>query len=205
MRSWFSAFERVATETMTLPLILRLDVTGKPLRWIPWQEAVCLYARDMVAWTAGDHTFQLHGGYSRLTGLQTCMEINSIIAVHGEFRRGFGKMVPPLNNRELFSRDRHVCLYCGKQQPDGALTRDHVVPISRGGRDCWSNVVTACKRCNAHKGRRTPDEARMPLLAVPYVPNMAEYLVLRNRHILADQMEFLRHQFKDVERRWHVQ
>lgn len=31
----------------------------------------------------------------------------------------------------------------------------------------------------------------MKLLAVPYTPNLAEYLILQNRRILADQMEFL--------------
>ena len=190
---------------MLLPLILRLDVTGKPVRWVPWQEAVCLYTRDMVAWTAGEHTFRLHGGYSRMTGLQTVVEINSIVAVRGEYRRSYKEMIPPLNNRELFRRDRHTCLYCGQERPDWELTRDHVIPMSRGGKDGWPNVVTACKRCNAHKGRRTPDEAHMPLLAVPYVPNMAEYLVLRNRRILADQMQFLRNQFKDAKRQWQVQ
>jgi len=190
---------------MPLPLILRLDVTGRPVRWVPWQEAVCLYTRDRVAWTAGEHTFALHGGYSRVTGVQTVIEVNSIIAVRGEYRRSFSRMVPPLNNRALFRRDRHTCMYCGLEHPDQELTRDHVVPMSRGGRDGWSNVVTACKRCNAHKGRRTPDEAHMPLLAVPYAPNMAEYLVLRNRRILADQMEFLKSQFRDVRRPWGTQ
>jgi 5-methylcytosine-specific restriction endonuclease McrA len=190
---------------MPLPLILRLDVTGRPVRWVPWQDAACLYTRDMVAWTAGEHTFALHGGYSRVTGVQTVIEVNSIIAVRGEYRRSFSRMVPPLNNRALFRRDRHTCMYCGLEHPEQELTRDHVVPMSRGGRDGWSNVVTACKRCNAHKGRRTPDEARMPLLAVPYAPNMAEYLVLRNRRILADQMEFLKSQFRDVHRPWGAQ
>ncbi|MEJ2452290.1 MAG: HNH endonuclease, partial [Gammaproteobacteria bacterium] len=71
---------------------------------------------------------------------------------------------------------------------------------SRGGRDNWANVVAACRRCNAHKGGRTPEEAAMPLLAVPYVPNLAEYLFLRNRRILADQMEFLKTQFKSQQR-----
>jgi len=66
-------------------------------------------------------------------------------------------------------------------------------------------VVTACKRCNARKGSHTPEEARMPLLAIPYVPNLAEYLVLRNRRILGDQMEFLKMQFKDVDREWKKQ
>ena len=31
----------------------------------------------------------------------------------------------------------------------------------------------------------------MKLLAVPYIPNLAEYLILSNRRILADQMQFL--------------
>jgi hypothetical protein len=42
----------------------------------------------------------------------------------------------------------------------------------------------------------------MPLLAIPYVPNLAEYLVLRNRRILADQMEFLRVQFRQMGKDW---
>jgi hypothetical protein len=32
----------------------------------------------------------------------------------------------------------------------------------------------------------------MELLYAPYVPNKAEYLILTNRRILADQMEFLK-------------
>ena len=185
---------------MSLPLILRLDVAGKPVKWIPWQEAACLYARDRVAWTAGDHAFPLRGGHSRITGIQTIVEINSIVAIRGEYRRAYKRHIPPLTNRELFRRDQHTCLYCGRAHPDPGLTRDHLIPLSRGGRDAWANVVTACKRCNAHKGCRTPDESNMPLLAVPYVPNIAEYLVLRNRRILADQMAFLKVQFKNRDR-----
>lgn len=189
---------------MSYPLILRLDVTGQPVKWIPWQEAVCIYAREMVAWTAGEHVFSLHGGISRLTGEHSIVEINSIIAVRGEDRLAHRRIVPPLTNRELFRRDRHLCLYCGREHPDPELTRDHVKPISLGGRDHWANVVTACRRCNTHKGGRTPEEARMPLLAVPYVPNLAEYLYLRNRRILADQMEFLKAQFRQQNRHWKM-
>jgi 5-methylcytosine-specific restriction endonuclease McrA len=53
------------------------------------------------------------------------------------------------------------------------------------------NVVTACRGCNQRKSGRTPEEARMQLLYAPYVPNKAEYLILSNRQILADQMDFL--------------
>jgi hypothetical protein len=69
--------------------------------------------------------------------------------------------------------------------------------MSRGGSDSWENVVTACYRCNNQKGSRTPEEwGKHNLLAVPYVPNKAEYLFLQNRRIVADQQEFLMARFR---------
>jgi len=182
-------------------LILRLDVTGQPVRWIPWQEAVVLQARGMVAWHAGATAFTFRGGLNRETRRRSSITVSSIIAVRGVLRHGAVETrVPPLTNRELFLRDGHLCMYCGKQFPEHLLTRDHLLPISRGGRHTWSNVVTACKSCNHAKGARTPEEAGMALLAVPYVPNRAEYLVLSNRRILADQMEFLKKRFRSERR-----
>ena len=63
-------------------------------------------------------------------------------------------------------------------------TVGYILPMSRGGRDTWMNVVTACRTCNQKKGSRTPEEAHMHLLYAPYVPNRAEYLILTNRRIL---------------------
>ena len=65
-------------------------------------------------------------------------------------------------------------------------------PLSQGGRDIWENVVTACFHCNSRKGGRTPQQASMPLLAVPFRPSWVEHLILSNRNILADQMAFLK-------------
>jgi 5-methylcytosine-specific restriction endonuclease McrA len=53
------------------------------------------------------------------------------------------------------------------------------------------NVVTACSKCNQKKDDKTLLEAGLQLLYVPYVPTRAEYLILENRNILADQMDFL--------------
>jgi 5-methylcytosine-specific restriction endonuclease McrA len=87
-------------------------------------------------------------------------------------------------------------MYCAREFPELQLTRDHIQPTSRGGADRWENVVASCKRCNQHKADRTPEEANMQLVALPYRPNNAEYLALTNsRRILGDQMEFLRGQF----------
>ena len=43
----------------------------------------------------------------------------------------------------------HRCAYCGKEGP---LTRDHVIPLSRGGPHSLANLVPACRSCNAKKG-----------------------------------------------------
>lgn len=178
------------------PLILRLDVAGAPVRWLPWQDAVNLYAREMIAWTAGERLFTFKGGINRTTGQRSIVKINSIIAVKRSNQLKQAKRtIPPLTNRELFLRDAHLCMYCGHKYREASLTRDHIIPISKGGKDRWSNVVTACRHCNTHKANRTPEKANMPLLAIPFIPNWAEYLALSNRRILIDQMDFLKTQF----------
>jgi hypothetical protein len=189
-----------------VPMILRLDVTGKPVEWSTWQDAVCLYFKEKVIWTIGATELEFLGGFSRLTGERSTVSINSIIAVKGSNQHiNTHKTVPPLSNKELFFRDGNMCMYCGVELRSSMLTRDHVVPLYQGGKNMWSNVVTACRSCNARKGGRTPEEAHMPLLAVPFVPNWAEYLLLTNRRILADQMEFLKAQVGKNSRLLHLQ
>ena len=175
------------------PLILTLDQNGVPHRWVTWQHACFYHARNLVAWAVGDHSFTYRGGVSRITGERSSITTSSIIAIKGRAlgSRAFSQ-VPPLNNRELFHRDQHLCAYCGGEFSFLRLTRDHILPVSRGGRDLWMNVVTACRHCNEKKGNRTPEKAEMELLYMPYIPNKAEFLILTNRHILADQMEFLK-------------
>ncbi|MDC3197192.1 HNH endonuclease, partial [Gammaproteobacteria bacterium] len=68
-------------------------------------------------------------------------------------------------------------------------------PLSRGGIDVWTNVVTSCRRCNNRKADRSPEQANMELLAIPFVPNQYEFLYLSNHNVLADQMEFLSTRF----------
>jgi len=45
------------------------------------------------------------------------------------------------------------CAYCGATPiEDQSLTIDHVKPRSKGGQDCTSNVIPACRSCNQEKG-----------------------------------------------------
>lgn len=174
--------------------VLRTDVAGMPLEWIGYQDAVRLYHLGQVSYTCGSSLYWIHGGICSRTGRRSVIEVNSIIATVGDnhaINKAHAHYTPPLNNQTLFRRDAHLCLYCGERFPDWVLSRDHVTPISQGGEDVWTNVVAACKRCNNHKAGRTPEEAGMQLLAVPFTPTHAEYIYLKGKRILADQMEFL--------------
>ena len=179
-------------QQQAIPLILTLDTSGRPIDWFNWKDAVNLYVRQQISWTASKTTIRIYGGTCRFTGLQSFIDINTIIAIRGASAKYNKYVTPCLTNRTLFERDRHTCIYCGHQFKTALLTRDHIIPKAKGGADNWKNVVTACKACNVKKGCRTPRDAHMPLLALPYMPNKAEAMILSNRKILADQMDFLR-------------
>jgi len=174
--------------------VLRTDIAGMPLEWIDYREAVRLYHTEQVAYACGTHLYTVFGGYSALSGQRSSIDVSSIIATVGHSPdHGYvhDQYTPPLNNRTLFKRDANLCLYCGLRFPTSELTRDHVTPLSQGGRDAWGNVATACRRCNNHKGGRTPEQAGMQLIAVPFKPTYAEYIYLKGRRVLADQMQYL--------------
>lgn len=60
---------------------------------------------------------------------------------------------------EVLRRDGHTCRYCGGVAPDVVLVVDHVVPVALGGSDDPSNLVAACRDCNAGKSSASPDAA----------------------------------------------
>lgn len=171
--------------------VLQLDVSGRPQAWISAKDAAILYASDGVAWTLGETFFVLRGGTQLRTGLQSRIEVHPIVAVRGAVPSKAWRQTPALSNPKLFDRDRQVCAYCGHRLHVDDLTREHIVPTSRGGQDSWMNCITACRPCNGRKGNRMPEEARMSLLYLPYVPSLHEDMILRGRRILVDQMEFL--------------
>ena len=178
--------------------VLRTDVSGMPLEWIGYQEAVRLYHLEQVAYTCGTLLYEIRGGINAISGKRSVIAVNSIIATQGgtyAYLKCRHDYVPPLSNAALFRRDFNMCLYCGGVFSPKDLSRDHVTPLVQGGTDTWSNSVAACKRCNHHKGGRTPEQAGMQLLAIPFIPNHAEYIYLQGRRILVDQMQFLRAHF----------
>ncbi|MER2604059.1 MAG: HNH endonuclease [Candidatus Competibacter phosphatis] len=178
--------------------VLHTDVTGMPLEWINYQQAVRLYHAEQVAYTCGMVLYTVHGGVSTLSGRRSAIAVNSIIATRGGAYarlRARHDYVPPLSNASLFRRSCNTSLYCGETFAILDLSRDHVKPLVQGGADRWNNVVTACKPCNHRKGGKTPEQARMQLLAIPFTPNHPEYVYLQGKRVLADQMDFLRAHF----------
>jgi 5-methylcytosine-specific restriction endonuclease McrA len=63
----------------------------------------------------------------------------------------------PLSRENVYRRDGYACVYCGCDNRK-TLTLDHVIPQSKGGKDAWDNLVTACKRCNSEKSNLTLEE-----------------------------------------------
>ena len=171
--------------------VLKLSAQGVPQSWITLEQAVLHYAAQQVRWEAGAPVAVFRGGHNAISGLQSEITVNSIIGTCGVPGINPFEQHPAITNDKLFARDRQVCAYCGDHFAADALTREHIVPVSRGGPDHWMNVVTACRSCNHRKGNRTPESAGLPLLYTPYVPSLWEDFILRNRRILADQMGFL--------------
>lgn len=64
---------------------------------------------------------------------------------------------------EVFKRDLFACVYCGRTPTDGVVLHvDHVQPVSGGGSDELSNLVTACDSCNLGKAGIPLDRCEAP-------------------------------------------
>lgn len=93
-----------------------------------------------------------------------------------------------LSRQNIFKRDNHTCQYCGTHKD---LTIDHVIPKSKGGNSSWSNLVTACKRCNSIKGDGKPEVLGMKLLSKPRKPSYSSFLKNQNGLCQAEWLPFL--------------
>lgn len=171
-------------------LVLACDITGQPHQWLSRESAIILKVKEQIAYEFGDDQISMFGGISRMTGNRSQVDVMNIVTLKAKHK--IENRVPTLTNQNLFGRDLHMCAYCARTMRSENLTRDHIVPRSRGGKDVWMNVVTACKHCNNHKDNKLLEECHMELLYVPYIPNRAEHLVLQNRRIKADQMDYLK-------------
>ena len=146
---------------------LALNASFEPLTIVPTRRAVRLVLdrKAEILEVDGEKSFRSAG--SRLP-CPSVIRLVRYVHVPRRFRR-------QVTNTFLFARDDYCCQYCGRHRSElrgrQFLTRDHIVPISRGGTNAWDNVVTSCSPCNNRKGNRVPEEAGMRLLTEPAEPN----------------------------------
>ncbi len=140
--------------------VLVLNASYEPLNITSWRRAVVLIIKGKAERVE-------HNGKVVYAGFP----LPTVIRLRHYVRVPYKEI--PLTRRNILQRDNHTCQYCGYSGE--GLTLDHVVPRSRGGGDTWENMVTACVRCNVHKGNRTPREAQMPLANPPRRPHSSLY------------------------------
>jgi len=136
--------------------VLLLNASYEPLNICSWKRALVLIIKGKAEEIE-------HNG---------CL-INSSIPAPLVIKLRYFVAVPykelPFNKKNVLHRDEHTCQYCGKK--DSNLSTDHVIPRSKGGQNCWENVVAACFICNNKKADLTPHEAGMKLLQKPKKPS----------------------------------
>ncbi len=93
-----------------------------------------------------------------------------------------------LTRHNVFKRDAYACQYCGTSKD---LTLDHLVPRSKGGKSTWTNLVTACKSCNARKGDFSPDQVGLRLIRKPIRPTYVMFLRSTTNKMREDWIPFL--------------
>lgn len=166
---------------------LALNASWEPLTVVPLRRAVRLVLDRKAEILEVDEARPFRSERAALP-CPTVIRLVRYVHVPRRFRR-------QVTNTFLFARDDYECQYCGRHRRElrgrEFLTRDHVLPTSRGGENSWENVVTACSPCNNRKGDRTPDEARMPLLGSPGEPNQV-HLVWAVRRVTPSQAHYIR-------------
>ena len=134
-----------------MEMTLLLNSTYEPLRVVHWQKAIALLWQGKVE-VLEVYDREIHG-VSISFKLPAVMRLLKLVRLKDSHR------AVKFSRINIFTRDGYVCQYCRTKFRTEELTFDHVVPIAKGGRKTWENIVTACWRCNNRKSGRTPEEA----------------------------------------------
>ncbi|MEO9485002.1 MAG: HNH endonuclease [Ekhidna sp.] len=84
-----------------------------------------------------------------------------------------------MSRHNIFKRDGGKCQYCGTSKE---LTIDHIIPRSKGGKSTWTNLVTACQRCNSRKSDYSLDKVGMRLFKAPIKPSYLTFLRMNDKY-----------------------
>lgn len=149
-----------------------LNANGMILNEISWRRAICLIEKGKAE--ACEFTDRVIRTINRIIRVPSMIRLLKLVRV--VFKRSI-----PYTKRNIFIRDNHTCIYCGKgPMKHNQCTVDHVIPRSRGGKSSWENCVTSCLSCNNKKGDKTPSEAKMAFRGKkPNRPTIAEFTMMK--------------------------
>ncbi len=147
---------------------LLLNGTYEPLLVINWKKAIILL------WQGKAEALAAHD--KEVRGVSCAFKLPSVLRLHKVVRVERGRRGVKFSRANIFMRDDYRCQYCGQHLAAKDLTIDHIIPLARGGRKTWENIVAACWPCNNTKSGRTPEEARMRLVQPPTRPTWQPFL-----------------------------
>ncbi len=186
---------------------LALNASFEPLTMVPMKRALRLVIDGKAEIVEADDDRIVRSERLSLPR-PAVIRLTRFVHVPRRFRRH-------VTNTFLFARDEYRCQYCGRHmtefRPRESLTRDHLVPLSRGGTNDWTNVITACSPCNTRKGNRLPGEIGMHPLSSPVEPHFV-HLSWAVRRLTAIQAKYIKtfygdqvlHQLKELESEQHA-
>jgi 5-methylcytosine-specific restriction endonuclease McrA len=166
---------------------LALNASYEPLTMVPLRRALRLVIDGKAEIVEAEHGRPVHSERTAFPR-PVVIRLTRFVHVPRRFRR-------QVTNTFLFARDDYRCQYCGRPsaelKPRESLTRDHLIPMSRGGLNEWTNVVTACSACNTRKANRLPDEIGMHPLHAPVEPHFV-HLSWAVRRLTPIQARYIR-------------
>jgi 5-methylcytosine-specific restriction endonuclease McrA len=172
---------------MTAVRCLALNASFEPITMVPVRRALRLVIDGKAEIVEAEKGRSVRSERLELPRPHV-IRLNKFVHVPRRFRR-------QVTNTFLFARDHYRCEFCGRPQAvlkaRECLTRDHLVPLSRGGTNAWTNVVTACSTCNARKGNHLPEEVGMHPLHRPVEPHFV-HLAWAVRRLTPIQSKYIR-------------
>lgn len=166
---------------------LALNASYEPLTMVPLRRALRLVIDGKAEIVEADQHLPVRSE-KQVFPRPAVIRLTRYVHVPRRFRR-------QVTNTFLFARDDYQCQYCGRRanelKPRESLTRDHLIPMSRGGTNEWSNVVTACSSCNTKKANRMPAEIGMLPLHQPVEPHFV-HLSWAVRRLTPIQARYIR-------------
>jgi len=155
-----------------LSQVLLLNADAQPISYLPlsaiqWKEAITYLWLDKVT------VLEWYDNWIvRSASWET--KVPAVMMLKEMQRR---RRMPRFSKVNLYIRDLYTCQYCNTPYTKNNLTLDHVIPLSKGGKTRWENIVAACGPCNTRKGNKTIMKPK----TIPYQPTYYELVANRKK------------------------